>query len=197
MLVLVTVAILMLFYFVQIDTLFAPGLPSKPAGIEEHPWVLEELLAPDGEEVKRPGRRKLQLDEPFSITTPVSRNEAQRGEITVSFDTNGRIDANWQCTYEQTGTAYHIDAEMNGNIDPKRTYRDEQGKDKARLFFIARGRYTKTPLNADAGGEKGTAWLTGWIDPDRSIRGFVTLTQNQQWAAAYAFGNPEKDASMP
>ena len=44
LIVLVAVVILMLLYFVQIDTLFGPSLPSEPAGIEEHPWVLEELL---------------------------------------------------------------------------------------------------------------------------------------------------------
>ncbi len=189
LIVLVAVAILMLLYFVQIDAFFGPGLPSEPAGIEKHPWVLEELLAPDGEDIKLPGRQKLKLDEPFSITAPVSRNDTERGEITVAFDTDGHIRAMWQCTYEQAETSYRVDAQTSGNIHSKRTYRDEGGKDKSRLFFIARGRYTKTPLGETAGaaGESGQAWLTGWIDPNRSIRGYVTLTRNQQWAAAYAF----------
>ena len=191
LIVLVAVAILMLLYFVQIDALFGPGPSYKPAGIEEHPWVLEELLVPDGEDVKLPRRRKLELDEPFSITAGVSRNEAERGEIAVAFDTDGRIRADWQCIYEQAGADYRVNASMNGNIHTKRTYQDEAGKDKSRLFFIARGRYAKTPLGetAGAGGEKGQAWLTGWIGPDRSIQGFVTLTRNQQWAAAYGFEN--------
>jgi hypothetical protein len=189
LIVLVAVAILMLLYFVQIDTLFGPGPSYKPAGIEEHPWVLEELLVPDGEEIKLPGRRQLQLNEPFSITAPVSRNDAERGKIAVAFNTEGRIGANWQCIYEQAGADYRVDAQMNGNIHVKRTYQDEAGKDKSRLFFIARGRYTKTPLGetAGTGGEKGAAWLTGWIGPDRRIQGHVTLTTDQQWAAAYAF----------
>jgi len=192
LIVLVAVAIVMLLYFVQIDTLFGPGQSHEPAGIEEHPWILEELLIPDGEDIKLPRRPKLELDKPFSITTPVTRNDAERGEIAIAFDTDGRIRGHWQCTYEQAGTAYRVDAPMNGNIHTKRTYRDESGKDKSRLFFIARGKYIKVSLSetAGAGGEKGTAWLTGWIDPDRSIRGFVTLTTDQQWAAAYAFEKP-------
>ena len=189
LLVLVAVAILMLLYFVQIDALFGPGLPTERAGIEEHPWVLEELLVPDGEEIKLPGRRQLQLNEPFSITAPVSRNDAERGEIAVAFNTEGRIGANWQCIYEQAGADYRVDAQMNGNIHTKRTYQDEAGKDKSRLFFIARGRYTKTPLGetASVGGERGQAWLIGWIGPDRRVQGHITLTKNQQWAAAYGF----------
>ncbi len=189
LIILVAVAILMLLTFVQINTLFGPGLPTERAGIEEHPWVLEELLVAGGEDVKLPRRRQLQLNEPFSIAAPVSRNNTERGEMAVAFNTDGRIGANWHCRYEQAGAEYRVDAQASGNIDIKRTYRDEAGKDKSRLFFIARGRYTKTPLDKTAGmgGEKGQAWLTGWIGPDRSIRGYVTLTTDQQWAAAYAF----------
>jgi hypothetical protein len=193
LLVLVAVAIMMLLYFVQIDAFFGPGLPSERAGIEEHPWALEELLAPDGEDIKLPRRPKLELEEAFSITAPVNRNDAERGEVIVKFNTDGRIVANWQCIYEQTEVNYRVDAQTSGNIHVKRTYQDETGKDKSRLFFIARGRYTKTPLGetAGTGGEKGTAWLTGWIGPDRTMQGHVTLTTNQQWAAVYAFESPE------
>ena len=193
LLVLVAVAILMFLYLVQIDTLFGPGFPRERAGIEEHPWILEELLIPDGEDIKLPQRPKLELEESFDITAPVTRNDAERGEISFAFNTDGRIGANWQCIYDQAGADYRIDAQINGNIHVKRTYQDEAGKDKSRLFFIARGRYTKTPLGetAGAGGEKGTAWLTGWIAADRRIQGHVTLTTDQQWAAAYAFENPQ------
>ena len=199
LIVLVAVAILMLLYFVQIDTLFGPSLPSERAGIEEHPWVLEELLAPDGDDIKLPRRPKLELEEPLNLTAPVSRNDAGRGEIAVAFNTDGRISANWQCTYEQAGALYRIDSQMNGNIRVKRTYQNEAGKDKSRLFFIAKGPYTKTSLGetAGTGGENGVAWLTGWIGPDRRIQGHVTLTTNQQWAAAYGFESSQGDGLVP
>lgn len=191
--VLIAVAIMMLLYFVQIDTLFGPGLPSQPAGLEQHPWVLEALLVPEGETTKLPRRPQLQLDEPFTLTLPVTRNDTDRGALSVVFDTNGRIRSQWQCSYEQDGIMYQVDAETSGNINAGQTYRDESGKDKSRLFFIAKGQYTKTPLARapDVLGEKGQCWLTGWIRPDRTIQGHITLTTNQQWAAVYAFKGPE------
>jgi len=192
LIVLVAVVILMLLYFMQIDTLFGPGLPSEPAGLEEHPWILAELLASEGEDIKLPRRPKLKLEEAFVITVPVTRNEARRGEVAVAFNTDGRISANWQCTYEQAGIPYRVDSQMNGNVHVKRTYQDKTGKDKSRLFCIARGKYTKTPIDQTAtGGETGTTWLIGWINPDRSIEGHVTITRNEQWAAVYAFESPE------
>lgn len=191
MIVLIAVVILMLLYFVQIDTFFGPGLPTEPVGTEEHPWVLEELLVPDGEAVKLPRSPKPELDEPFSLTAPVRRNEADRGTVTVAFNANGRIKAQWQCTYSQTtGQAYQIDAQMNGNIVVKQTYQDPNGtKDKRLLFIIARGTYIKKPLvpETTVEGEKGQAWLTGWIDPDHRVQGYLTITTDQEWAAAYGF----------
>ena len=189
LIVLIAVAIMMLLYFVQINAFFGPGLPSKPAGLEQHPWVLEKLLIPEGEGVKLPGRHKLQLNEPFTLTLPVSRDNTDRGKISIAFDINGRVQGQWQCSYEQAAIMYQVEAETNGNIDAKRTYQDENGEDKNRLFFIARGHYTKTPLDqaSNVSGEKGQAWLTGWIRPDRTIEGYITLTTDQQWAAAYAF----------
>ena len=192
LIILIAVVILMLLYFVQIDTFFSPGLAPAPVGIEQHPWILEDLLVPEGQEIKRARSPKLTLEEPFTLTAPVSRNENNRGTVEISFEANGRILALWKCTYEQDGIDYQIDARMKGNIDVKRTFQDENGGDKSRLFFIARGGYTKAPVNeaVETGSEKGTCWLTGWICPDRTIEGHATITQNEKWAAAYTFSSP-------
>ena len=193
LIVLVAVVILMLLYFVQIDTFFGPGLPSQPAGIEQHPWVLSDLLVPGEDGVKLPRPPKPRLEDPFSVSAPVRRDDLDRGTVTVSFETDGRITAQWQCTYEQEGKTYQVEAAMKGNIHVKQTYEDEQGKDKSRLFFIAKGAYTKQSPDDSTGfgSEKGTAWLTGWVRPDHRIQGHVTLTTDETWAAAYAFaGSP-------
>jgi hypothetical protein len=199
LIVLAAVAILMLLYFVQIDAFFGGGPHSQPAGMEQHPWVLEDLLVPEGQDVKLPRSPKPDLNEPFSISAPVRRDEAERGTVTLSFDTHGRMTAQWQCAYEQTGQEYHIDAEMKGNISVKRTYEDAQGTDKSRLFFIAKGLYTKKPLGdgTAAGGEKGACWLTGWLAPDRRVLGHVTITTDETWAAAYSFTGPESLTGTP
>jgi hypothetical protein len=192
LIVLVAVAILMLLYFVQIGAFFGGGTHSQPAGMEQHPWALEDLLAPQGQDIKLPRSPKPDLNEPFSISAPVRRDDADRGTVTISFNPNGRIEAQWQCAYEQTGQRYQIEAVLHGNIHIRRTYEDAQGKDKSRLFFIAKGPYTKKPLDDTAafGGEKGVCWLTGWLSPDRRFQGYVTLTTNQEWAAAYSFSGP-------
>lgn len=195
LMVLVVVAIIMVLYFVQIDTFFGPGLPTQPKGIEQHPWILEELLVPENQPIKLPRSPKPTLDDPLTVTLPVHLEDADRGTSRITFLTNGRIQCQWECVYTSTDIEYRIEAAMNGNIVAKRTYSDENGKDKSRLFFIAKGYYTKTPtdLNADQTGElseKGTSWLTGWLGPDLTPQGHITITTNREWAGVYTLAAP-------
>lgn len=189
LIVLVAVAIVMILYATQMGVLFGPSGTFEPKGLEDHPWVLEELLISADEDVKLPRKPKLQLYEPLHTTAAVRRNESPRGTLTIEFGTNGRIRGQWDCVYTSDGQDYRIISEMSGNIDVQRTFRNEQGKDKSRLFFIARGPYTKSQPqpHSDRPEERGTAWLTGWVGPDGNTAGHVTITTNREWAAAYDF----------
>jgi hypothetical protein len=192
LIVLIAVAILMLLYFVQMDTLFRPGRPTQPTGIEERPWLLEDRLIPERQGVAIPSPPKPALNESFEITAPVSRNEAPRGQVVIAFGTDGRLVARWECGWTEEKRDNRIEASMKGNIDVGRTYEDAGGKDKSRLFFIAKGSYLKTTVVPKIGvtQEQGTAYLLGWLRPDRSAVGYVTITTDQKWAAAYAFESP-------
>ena len=192
--VLVVVAIMMVLYFVQIDAFFGPRLPGQSAGIEKHPWVLAELLVPADQPVKLPRRPKPTLEAPLTCDMAATLDNADRGTAEITFETNGRVQSRWECVYTSTDIEYRIEAAMDGNVVAKRTYSDENGKDKSRLFFIAKGRYTKTATqgNIDAEkmkelGEQGTAWLTGWLKPNLTAEGcYITITTNQEWAGVYS-----------
>jgi len=195
LIVLIAVVIVMLLYFVQMNTLFNPAdVPFEPKEMEERPWTLTDMLVPDGEAVKLPRSPKPTLDQRLALTAAVSREQAPRGTLRVAFETTGRIAAEWRYDFEKSQRPYRIAADLSGNINVKQTYRDEAGKDKSRLFFIAKGRYTKAPADgtAAADSEKGECWLIGWIGPDRRIEGHVTLTTDRTWAAAYAFVSSEQ-----
>ncbi|MHC5083509.1 MAG: hypothetical protein ACYTET_06175 [Planctomycetota bacterium] len=190
LMVLVVVVIIMLLYFVQMDAIFGPHLPTQPVGIEQRPWLMEELLVAEGEGVKVPRSPKLELNEPFEITANVSRDENPRGTVKVFFDTDGRINATWDCTYQHNDRTFTIIAKANGNIDTKQTYKDaEDNKDKTQLFFIAKGTYTKSITDPQTGTntETGTAYVLGWIDPNKQTTGHVTITTDKEWVAAYEF----------
>jgi hypothetical protein len=78
---------------------------------------------------------------------------------------------------------------MAGNVSVKMDYEDKTGTDETRLFFIGKGDYvhlTSVP-EAEPTREKGTVYLIGWLKPDRSAEGFVTITTDQKWSAEFAF----------
>lgn len=191
LMILVAITILLLLYFIQAKAFFGHNLPKQPAGIENRPWLLEELLIPANESVPLPRFPKLEITQPFTIQGPVIRNDAERGTLNISFDTDGRIHAEWQAEYAYDQKATHMAAEMAGNIHMKQTYSDQNGKDKSRLFFIAKGSYTKS-LSSESGivpEEQGTVYLLGWIRPDQTAQAHITITQNKEWIAVYESRN--------
>lgn len=188
LIVLIAIAIVLILCATQMKTLFVPtNLPKQKTGIEQRPWLLEELLIPAGEKVKLPRPPKPQLDEAFTLNGSVSRDEEQRGTAVVDFATDGRIHAVWETAYSLNEQTHTITAEMDGNIDVKRTFEGPEGRDKSRLFFIAQGPYLMKTTGADVSrpDEEGTAWLIGWLKPDRTADGYITLTTDRKWSAVY------------
>jgi len=187
--VLVAIAVLMILYAVQMRGIFGPSLPTSPSGIEDHPWLLEDLLVAEGRPVVLPHSPKLSLDKPITLRGDVQREDAPRGTIAIRLNTDGRIEADWKTDYTHGQKQYRLDAAMRGNIDVKQTYQDENGKDKRRLFFIAQGMYRqhiRDPQTGDSE-ETGTVWLLGYVSPDGRADGTLTLTTDRQWSAVYRY----------
>lgn len=191
LIVLAAIAIIMLLYVIQMDTLFQPTLPSAPATIEKQPWADEHLLIPAEKTVKKPKAPKPLLTERFEIAGPAERAGQPRGQVQIILDTDGRVKAAWATEYSSEGKTHKINAEMAGNVNVKMDYQNANGQDETRLFFIAKGPYEhQTSAYGSAtyiSQEKGTAWLTGWLMPDRTAEGFVTITTDQKWSAEFAF----------
>lgn len=187
--IVIALAIVMLLYVIQMDTLFGPQMPAKPEQIQERPWIHENLLLPAEETVKKPKAPKPLLTEDFQLAGQADRNGQPRGQVTLSFSMDGRLKTDWQCEYTADGTTHQLASQTAGNVAVKMAYEDEQGPDETRLFFISKGDYvhTKSTPETAAIREKGTAWVIGWLRPDRTADGFVTITTDRKWSIAFAF----------
>ncbi len=187
--IVVAIAILMMLYAVQMRGIFGPSLPSQPSGIEDHPWLLEELLIAEGSAIALPRSPKVLLDKPHTLSGAVKRDDASRGTVTIRLHTDGRVEADWLAEYAHGSTQYRLDAAMKGNIDVRQTYQDANGKDKRRLFFIAQGAYRQQTRDPQSGQsqESGAVWLLGYVTPDGRAEGTLTLTTDRQWSAVYRY----------
>jgi hypothetical protein len=187
---LIVLAIGMMIYFLDMKAIFRPGLQHHSSKPEDHPWQIENLLLPENQTVPVPKKGQPQLPEPADLTAAVYRNNAPRGTVNITFGKDYRVIAEWSTQYEYDKKKYQLQTQMKGNIVPSKVYSDaNKNEDKTRLFFIAKGPYTQTTQWADAAPqtEQGTAYITGWLSPNNTLNGAVTITTDQTWSAVYDF----------
>jgi hypothetical protein len=189
---LIVIAIGMLIYFLEMNAIFGPSRSylSRPATPEDHPWQMEDLLVPENQIIPVPKKGQPELLEPVNLTASVQRNHAPRGSVNIAFGKDCRIVADWSSDYEYDKKTFQIQTQMKGNVVPSRVYCDaNKNEDKTRLFFIAKGPYTQTTHQADTPPrtEQGTAYILGWLRPDNTAEGAITITTDQSWSAVYPF----------
>jgi hypothetical protein len=151
---------------------------------------MENLLVPDNQTVPVPRKGQPELLEPLNLTASVERNHTPRGSVNIAFGKDCRVVANWSTRYEYDKKTYQLQTQIKGNAVPSRIYSDaNKNEDKTRLFFIGKGPYTQTTQLADAPPrtEQGTAYITGWLSPDHTVQGEITITADQAWSAVYDF----------
>ena len=170
------------------------GTPIK----QVRPWLLEDLITPADKLIDMPKPPKVAIDEVFEVKAAVSRNGSDRNFATLKFDISGDVSGKWQCDYTTDGREYSYMAVYAGNIVADREFSDENGDDESLLFFIVKGTYTQRVFHPDLGEKltEGIIYLTGWIGPDKGLKGILTITDDvtakDMWAASYELAAPAK-----
>jgi hypothetical protein len=193
---LIVLVIGMMIYFLDMKAIFGPGHNLQhSAGPQDHPWQMEDLLLPDNQTVDVPRKGQPELLEALNVTASVHRNNAPRGSVDILFGKNCRITADWSTQYEYEKKTYQLQTQMKGNVVPSKAYLDaDKNEDKTRLFFIAKGPYTQISQWTDAPPQtqQGTAYILGWLRPDNTAEGTITITTDLSWSAVYAFQSAAK-----
>ena len=186
--VLMAIGIGMLLYFISMSTIFAPSL-NRGKVMTSRPWLEEErILGPD-KIVAMPDPPRPTITEPINLVAAVTRNDADRGAMTLAFDIDGTVKGKWQCRYSHDEQDYAYDSTFAGNIDVDVTYASEDGKkDKSLLYFITKGSYTQHSTNAatqEQTRQDGEIYVTGYLAPDHSACGLITITTDRKWSVTY------------
>ena len=186
--VLVGIAILMLLYFIDISAIFGPAVRNN-SGSQSRPWLREELIIEQDELIVLPKSPKPTLDEDFAIAGTVSLNRQQRGGVDLSFNRNGQVSGRWLAEYSHEERYHRIEAKFSGNVDGEQTYRRADIVDRSKLYFITKGAYSESVYDSASdtyvSTAEGTVYVLGWIDPDYSGFGQITITTDRTWAVYY------------
>jgi len=189
LMLLVVVAILMILYFIDFSAVFRIDRQLiKSSALQNKPWLEEDRILPVDALADLPKPPKPQLDEPVEIRAAVTRNAEQRGELKLEFTTKGVVTGSWQYKYSHENQDYAFEANIAGNIDVSKTFTKKKQADKSLLYFITKGQYSQITYNRKTGRaktEEGLAYVTGWLWPDYTAKGLITITTDKTWAADY------------
>lgn len=188
---LIVLVIAMMIYFLDIRAIFGPSsqYTSRPTQEEDHPWQMENLLVGENQIVPPPHRGQLDIRSVIQMQGNVQRNNAPRGSVQITIGKNCRVTGLWSARYQDGLKTYSLQSEIKGNIVPDKVYSDANGDDPTRLYFFGKGNYTQTIQSSDktVQAEKGTAYMMGWLRPDHTASGTITITTDQSWSAMYPF----------
>lgn len=190
LLVLVAVAILAILYIMQMEAFFGLVAPGRQSTAMHKPWLEEDRIVPSDKLIKLPEPPKPELNKPLTVTARVRLNESERGTVILDFTVAGEVTGAWHCEYSHDNRNYTFDAAFAGNVDVSKTYSKGKTTDESKLYFITKGAYSQTGYDVVASTEpfkQGLAYVTGWLSPDYSAEGLITVTTDKTWSAAYAW----------
>lgn len=192
---LVVIVIIMILYFLDISAIFKPPRKVIPKAPQSRPWLQEDLLVTDDNKIiDLPESPKPELNEALTIEGFVTREGQDRGIILLDFDTHGRLNGTWQPSYVQGDRHIAFDSEFAGNIDIETTYINDGSEEPSYLYFFCKGKYTQTIFNTAAqktSVNEGTVYATGYVRPDYSAFGWITITTDRSWSEVYEFQTSE------
>lgn len=157
------------------------------------PWNEEfRLLKSDQEPAQYHSSQQPNIEKLMLFKSYPTEGDISRGEITITLRPNGRIGGGWSGDFNPEPHLEHavLMAGFNGNIDPSKIYRDEQGQDLSKLYFIAKGALVILETNTQTGGNRrisGYIYVTGWIDPKYTAVGKITITSDKKNFKVYTW----------
>ncbi len=190
LLVLVAVAIMMMLYFMDIKAIFKRPLSINSDRSSERPWLEEDRILPTDRMIPMPDAPKPSLDKFELLQGRVSMDDADRGWVKLHFADNGEVGGVWNCEFEVDKRVTTFSSDFAGNIDVEKTYQDKDGPDPSRLYFITKGKYIEQVYNRRTTRGSvgiGTVYVTGWLRPNGTAEGKITLTPDKKTSVSYTW----------
>lgn len=125
-----------------------------------------------------------------------------RGTVKLAVHPDGRVIGSWGGNYyNDTKVNFDGGGDFGGYVCPLKIYRDEEGEDRSKLYFITKGKFTlhETDFEKDRYHIRvGDIYVTGWISTDYTTIGKVTITSDEKYFEVFEWQAriPEKKKVM-
>lgn len=194
LMLLIVVVIGMLIYYFALSPVDRKTAREQRKSPDKYPWV-EEWRIKDrkgGDAREKPSseeQAKIRGIMEYRVNVKEERND--RGLISLMISPDGTVEGGWVAEYDTLSPRMNytvVNAGFKGNTDPSKIYSDAEGEDKSKLFFITKGNFLILETNFDNGKVKnvtGNVYVTGWINPDYSASGKITITSDKKSLQAF------------
>lgn len=169
-------------------------LLAQSAEPEKYPWVEKGLLLREGETPEKPYKSQPQIaGEMLFRSRPTSDEGLDMGVLLFLLKPDGLIEAEWSGTFNQRQPRMEfqiMNCAMLGNICPEKTCEDAGGGSGDKLYLAAAGSFTLLESNDDSGKVrtvKGDSYITGWLDKDNNVEGYLTITSDMENCKVYPY----------
>lgn len=205
LLVTIILGVLVYFFGVRISPIDSETARKQKESPEQYPWVEEwrikgsRMRRPRNAVEQAPSEEQLDITEVIRLRAEVKQRAEPRGQLYLAIRPDGTVEGSWGADYETISPRmnYVIRANFRGNTDPSKIYREEEGEDLSKLFFITMGGFSQLETNFETnkvGHVKGNIYVTGWVGSDYTTSGRVHLTTDKktqriyEWSAKAAPG---------
>ncbi len=156
------------------------------------PWKEWKLRQANPKTDRKPSEDQSDITKILLFDTNVSLDDEPRGEIKIMISPDGDVSGTWEGSYyNKSNVNFDImGGSFSGMTCPAKTYRDENGQDTSKLYFITKGKFLIAQSNFKKGTVKhmgGDIYVTGWITRDYAAAGKITLTSNEKYSKAFTW----------
>ena len=187
--ILVVIAIGLILSFIDFSALFPKPDPDTAEGLAPwQEWRLRQMIQTD--EQQQASSEQPKITKSLEYDTNARLDNEPRGAISLVIGPGGVVGGVWYGTYH-TEKKEQCDIQgggFEGKTYPAKIYRDENGEDPSKLYFLAKGGFAfhkfKTGKFRIIGGD---IYVKGWLNRDYSVKGQITITSNEKYFETFDF----------
>jgi hypothetical protein len=119
-----------------------------------------------------------------------------RGAIRLGIGPEGSVGGMWyDYYYKKPKINFDImNGDFAGRTYPGKVYRDENGEDPSKLYFMAKGTFLiqeTDMIKNKVHNRVGDIYVRGWVDPDYATRGEITITSDEDYFETFVWEAPK------
>ena len=151
-------------------------------------WRLRQMNQTDKQQQASAEQPK--ITKTLEYNTNARLDNEPRGEVSLVIGPGGVVAGSWYGNYynEKKEQCDIQGGGFEGRTYPAKIYRDENGEDPSKLYFLAKGGFAfhkfKTGKFRIIGGD---IYVNGWLASDYSVKGQITITSNEKYFETFDF----------